>query len=371
MNISASTAAYRRTSIWRLTSRCIASSLCFIALQVPSIAAPAPTTIATTTPGALPKSIEAQILNTPKLQDVFPVSGYQPFGGQILKVGSLVFQPGARLVLTNSDAPWIVVVADKIQFVDASSDNTIIVSHGWTPGAPPTPPATPATPPTPNKNDSCVRVSGPGQPGGSGISGQPGSHGENAPKVPDLYLITSGMLDKTGLPIPQLLHLVFRMKGYDGGTAGDGGTGGRGGDGGSGGDGDWDSNLFNPHCRCGANDGGPAGLGGPGGPGGIGGNASSGGNMVWIGTQLVLDALSYSSVSNQPGTPGAGGFAGSSGVSGNGGSRGSHPGACGGGRTGSRPSTQATPYIQNSSGAKGTAGKVNQDIDNNIFRYFK
>ncbi len=322
------------------------------------------------TQDALPPDVETAIKAAPKTEDVFSVNGDAPFAGQILKTGIITFQPNSRLVITNFNYPYVVILADKIQFVDSTSNNQIVAENGWLPTTYVTPPQPPAQGKSPKPGSDCSHGGGDGPAGANGRPGFAGHNGDNAPQIPKIYLITNGLVDELGRPLPEALHLSFIVNGLDGGNAADGGQGGDAGIGGDGADGSYNTAFLNPHCNCGARSGGTGGIGGQGGAGGVGGSAGSGGDLVWIAPEDVINSLTYSPIQHRPGVPGNGGDSGNSGASGDGGARGAHPGTCEGGLPGAMPDTPQTPFTTSRSGNIGRDGLINAQIDNNIERLF-
>jgi hypothetical protein len=322
---------------------------------------------------AVPADVAAAIKSAPKTQGVYEVTlNRQYFTGKILKVDVLTFHERCGLVLSNFNEDWIAVVAKKIQFVEPENNNSIATEANWNParyGPPPAPPQPPKAP----KGDTGDN----GGDGAAGYAGSPGHPGDSGPKVPDVYLIVGAFVNKFDQPLPQSLNFIFDLRGYSGGDGGNGGAGGNGGDGGDGGPANWHDPAqypFDPGCKGGAGYGGWGAPGGQGGPGGVGGNASNGGNLIWAAPQDVQDSLVYARVFNQGGLGGSGGTSGPSGRSGSGGARGEARGTCNGGLNGFVHPTPATPSTQAPGGQPtnpgSNDGQINQEVDDNIDKYF-
>jgi hypothetical protein len=261
--------------------------------------------------GSLPAEIAAAIKTAPLTQSLIPISGDEHFSQQIIKADEISFAEGAKLTLTNPNAPWLVIAAQRMKFAKPESysiiqrDPSKLQANRGSDGAAGA-----------NGADHPGETNRTGNSGYPGAAGGPGQHGATL-QLPTLYLIVGELLDPKGKVPPGFLSLVAIMRGIDGG---DGGTGGRGGNGGRAGNGkEGATHAFD----CGEG-GGPGGTGGAAGPGGQGGNAGNGGNggdIVLVTTKPSYDVLSFVRINNvggRAGTPGRGGDVGTPGPGGKG-----------------------------------------------------
>lgn len=266
----------------------------------------------------LPPEIAAAIKSAPLTQSLIPISGTEKFSQQIIKADEISFAEGSRLVLTNLNAPWVVVAARRIKFAKPESYSTLLRDpsiQSAAAGAVGTTGARGADHP-----GETGRRGNDGYPGGPG---GPGGNGQTM-KLPIVYLVVGDIRDPKGSVPPGLLSLVVNLRGVDGGDGGIGGAGGGGGNAGNGKEGA--AGPFD--CREG---GGPGGTGGAAGPGGSGGNAGAGGNgadLVLVVTQKAYDVLSYARINNVGGAAGQPGRAGNPGKPGNGGAGAGSNGFC-------------------------------------------
>jgi hypothetical protein len=84
----------------------------------------------------------------------------------------------------------------------------------------------------------------------------------------------------------------------------------------------------------------------------------------------VLNSLYYARAYIQGAFGGVGGVSGQSGSSGSGGARGEWEGGCHGGGRGPTPATPATPIVKAPNGADTSRGRITQQVDNNVDRFF-
>jgi hypothetical protein len=261
--------------------------------------------------GTLPPEIEAAIKAAKLTQSLIPISGEEKFSQQIIKADEISFADGARLTLTNVNAPWIVVAARRIKF--ARPENYSVIQRDTTVRKASSGAAGTAGAQGADDLGETGRRGNDGKPGGAGGAGGPGE----TRKLPTVYIIAGQLLDPKGQIPPGLLNVVLNFTGIDGGDGGAGGTGGNGGRAGNGKKGA--AGLID--CKEG---GGPGGNGGTAGQGGLGGPAGRGGDgasIIFVVTQPVYDVFSYARINNVggwQGTPGVGGAAGRPGPGGRG-----------------------------------------------------
>lgn len=301
--------------------------------------------------GTLPPDIAAAIKAAPLTQTLIPISGEEKFSQQIIKADEISFAAGAKLTLTGSNYPYVVVAAQRIKFANPDTYSIIQRDPQAMAAAGSDGPAGANGADHPGETN---RTGNPGYPGGAGGSALTGQ----TRQLPDVYLVAGEIVDPKGPIPPGVLNLVLLFRGIDGG---DGGTGGRGGNGGRAGNGK--QGATSPFdCKEG---GGPGGTGGAAGPGGRGGDSGAGGNgadLVLVTTKPAYEVLSYSRmniVGGKAGLPGRGGSPGNPGPGGQGASANGWCKGTGGGSPGSFPSPANLGFgNQAVDGAKGTVTAV-------------
>ena len=301
---------------------------------------------------AIPQAVRAAIANAPTT-DLYAVAEVSRFPGQVLRVNQLVFQPNSRLVLANTTAPFVVVIAKVIRFAAPGKSAAVsrelnLVGPAGVAGS--------------KGGDGQKGADAPNKEGGrlggnGGAGGQGGTGGTI--RLPDVYFIAGSIQGETGSTAPDLIKLKFLFPGVEGGDGGKGGDGGNGGAGGSGGRGV----DYLVTCAGGPGDGGTGGAGGAGGRGGDGGKGGDGANILLVGTSAQADLLSYSRIDNEPGEPGRFGKPGRAGLRGSGGPRGGRTTYCLGGSPGKdgdlpTPETLGDGDPGKPTGVKGRVGLV-------------
>lgn len=308
---------------------------------------------------AVPTTVLAAITAARPTADVFPVDRNDiTFSGPILKVNTIVFQPGSRLVLTNRTQPWIAVVARTIKFAAPDEVAQIVIPPNNTVD-------------NPAIEHPLLEVAAPGAKGrpgevggrgADGASGLPGADGPNGPAVPSLYLIADSIQTQTGAGTPSYISLTILNRGRYGTEGGRGQDGQGGGSGGDGGNGVWSDSRLS--CVTAARSGGPGGAGGAGGNGGRGGRGGDGGLVHFAGSSQAVDLFEFAQVKNLPGPPGLGANGGENGKPGRGGDRGSRPGGCTGGSRGpDGPASTAMPR-RGEDGSPGNRGPIQSQVLN-------
>lgn len=234
------------------------------------------------------------------------VDGEVPMTSMILTARELVFKPGGKLVIADSDqsSSNYFIVADRIVVEDPEKPG--VITWGRT-----------ALPPAPPSGQAGSGTAG----SGAGVNGQPGTNGP------------TGVTGTAGQRAPSLTvfvrtivngGLVVDMRGNQGGQGGPGQQGGNGGAGaqGSHASQDYQSLPFGgkawlPSCASGPGMGGGGGNGGRGGDGGTGGVGGAAGSVTLISLPEHLPTL-FQAIRVNVG----GGEAGKGGVPGQGGSGG-------------------------------------------------
>jgi hypothetical protein len=271
------------------------------------------------------------------------------FREQILKVDTLVFGKGSRVLMAANNLPWLAIVARTIKFVSPTNMGEI--------GVAPLPPFDkPAERPALGRaaKGSKGRLKEVGGAGSDGVNGADGVPALPTPPSPELYILT-GRVDTQNKA--DLLTLVIWSWGANGQNGGDGQHGQSGGEGGDGGNSKMHKNSAN--CKHDARSGGPGGKGGNGGNGANGGPAGDGGEVVIGSTTQAIQTLEYANFQTSAGAPGAGGKRGSNGGPGEGGARGEHRGTCKGGERGPTGATNTHVATDGLPGAAGHDGVVN------------
>lgn len=273
---------------------------------------------------ALPQSVIDKIENTTDITSVFSVGNDEHFSGQVIKANEIVFSENARLTFDNIDAPWIVLVADKIKFQNPNRPARITFS------------STNISEPSKASNGSNGanangRNGRHGKPGANGHTGTTGITGKTK-NLPHIYIVTKELTSPNGMPA--FAPLAILGNGLRGGKGGKGGNGGNGGKGYSG----LKAASGVLDCKRGAGNGGRGGNAGLGGKGGQGGKGGNGVSVTIISTSIANEAFSYIQLLNSGGIGGPGGSPGHNGNSGEGGGMGRGTGHCSGGRSGSRGS---------------------------------
>lgn len=269
----------------------------------------------------IPKEAIDSINKMTEITSVFSVGNDEHFNGQIIRANEIVFSENARLTLGKMEAPWIVLIADKIKFQNPNRPVRIMFDK------------TDIAIPSKAKNGS-NGVNGNGR---RGRHGNPGAHGQAGitgtkgftKKIPHIYIITKGLTSPTGSPA--FAPLAILGNGLRGGKGGQGGNGGNGGNGVKG----RKSSSGPFDCRRGGGNGGNGGNAGKGGKGGDGGDGGNGVSITIVSTAASNDAFSYIQLINSGGIGGLGGSPGYQGSPGRAGGMGRGGGHCGGGGSGS------------------------------------
>lgn len=278
---------------------------------------------------AVPAAVLAEISAAPQTAQIYPIDKeVVRFAGKVLKVDTLVFRPGCKLLLMDNKQPWLAVVARTIKFaapdevgeIGVLPDDSVVppMEHPW-----PVPPA--ASGKKGGKGEN-------GTAGANGVDGLRGVNGADGPAVPALYLFADAIEAQPGGGTPDFISLRIWSRGRygaEGGTGQDGQSGGAGGDGGNG---VWVESRL--QCTTAARSGGPGGAAGTAGDGGNGGRGGDGMLVHFGGSTQALNLFEYAKVNNFAGQPGLAGRAGANGSPGAGGDRGSRPGGCTGGERG-------------------------------------
>jgi len=236
----------------------------------------------------------------------------------VVSADKVVFGEGSRLVFSNVDAEYWVVVAEEIVFSGPTYAATIMRSEKIE-AKKRAPRAHRTTPPR------RPRRAGHGRDGRPGRDGKTGRHGATGDTIdlPPVWIIAKKITLEDG-ETSDHIDLTLRFNGIRGGRGGDGGNGQPGGKGGDGGRGrsDWHE------CRKRAGCGGRGGDGGAGGRGGDGGRGGQGADVNYWGPREVVDELRHANVKNRGGKGGKGGRGGLSGRDGANGAEGTRPKWC-------------------------------------------
>lgn len=300
---------------------------------------------------ALPAAVQSAIKNKGKTTEVKSIDEGDTYVcfEQILKVDTLVFGRGSRVLMKANTKPWLAIVAKTIKFVSPTNLGEI--------GVYPLPPFD-----VPFEHPSLGQAGkGPkgavtqvGGPGPDGIDGKDGVPALPTPMSPVLYIL-SGRVETQNKS--DLFSLTIWNWGGRGQAGGNGQSGQSGGPGGDGGDGQMHKNSLN--CKHAARSGGPGGMGGKGGNGADGGPAGNGGEVVIGASTQAIETLEYANYQTSAGVPGEKGIKGSNGGPGEGGARGAHKGNCNGGDRG--PTGAINPFVPKDGlpGAMGQDGEVN------------
>jgi hypothetical protein len=306
----------------------------------------------------VPTAVLNAIADAALTQEVLPIKKDKPYYvyDQVLKVDSLVFEPGGKILFMKNDLPWLAVVAKTIKFAAPKEVAEIGVLPVMTGTPTPKHPDIPDPPPRPKAPKRAV-----GAPGIDGKDGLRGVDGKDAMSVPVLYLIAGAVRIQEGTETPDYITIEVWHVGRFGTEGGDGQNGQNGGVGGDGGDGEWSWNRL--RCVISARSGGPGGAGGAGGDGGDGGRGGNGGDVFIAGSELAVDRIEYTTpkwhLTPRAGAPG--GAPGSNGRGGTGGKRGSRPGKCTGGEDApGGPNPSKVPKF-GKQGVSGDDGKIYKD----------
>ena len=248
----------------------------------------------------IPQEAIDAISEITEITSVFSVGNDEHFDGQIIRANEIVFSENARLTLDNVDAPWIVLIADKIKFQNPNKPARIM--FGSTDINIP-PKATTGS----NGANGSGRSGRHGRPGAHGQTGTTGTKGYTK-SLPHIYIITKELTSPTGSPA--FAPLAILGNGFRGSQGGQGGNGGNGGNGVKG----QDSSSGAFDCRRGGGNGGNGGNAGQGGKGGDGGNGGDGVSITVVSNSSSNDAFSYIQLLNSGGIGGPGG---SPGIAGN------------------------------------------------------
>jgi hypothetical protein len=286
----------------------------------------------------IPQEAIDAISEITEITSVFSVGNDEHFDGQIIRANEIVFSENARLTLDNVDAPWIVLIADKIKFQNPNKPARIM--FGSTDINIP-PKATTGS----NGANGSGRSGRHGRPGAHGQTGTTGTKGYTK-SLPHIYIITKELTSPTGSPaFAPLAILGNGFRGSQGGQGGNGGNGVKGQDSSSG--------AFD--CRRGGGNGGNGGNAGQGGKGGDGGNGGDGVSITVVSNSSSNDAFSYIQLLNSGGIGGPGGSPGIAGNPGASGGMGRGGGHCSGGRSGSSGSVPNRTNLEY--GSEGKTGK--------------
>lgn len=306
---------------------------------------------------AVPAAVLAEISATPQTAQIYPIDKeVVRFAGKVLKVDTLVFRPGCKLLLMDNKQPWLAVVARTIKFaapdevgeIGVLPDDSVVppLEHPW-----PVPPAASGQKGGKGQN---------GTPGADGANGLRGVNGADGPTVPALYLLADSIEAQPGGGIPDFISLRIWSRGRygaEGGTGQDGQSGGTGGDGGNG---VWSNSRF--QCTTTPRSGGPGGAAGTAGDGGNGGRGGDGMLVHFGGSNQALNLFEYAKVNNFAGEPGLPGRAGLNGSPGAGGDRGSRPGQCTGGSRGPNGAPALGVPKDGQVGASGNRGAILKQV---------
>lgn len=292
----------------------------------------------------VPEEVIEAIKNNDEVISVFTIGQNEIFKEDVIKANEIVFLDSSTLTFNNIDAPWIIMIADKIKFQNPNNISKIQFASTQI-----------ETPPQTGKGARGADGQGrKGRHGRSGIQGQPGETGikGNTKKLPHLYIITKELTSPRGTPA--FAPLAILGKGFNGGRGGQGGNGGNGGNGVKG----QDASSGLVDCRRGGGDGGDGGKGGLGGKGGDGGDGGDGLSITIVSTAESNSAFSYAQLFNPGGIGGAGGSPGDPGSGGSAGGMGGGTGHCSGGSSGSSGSIPNPPNLgYGSEGIEGSKGK--------------
>lgn len=292
---------------------------------------------------AIPQEVIDAINNETEITTVFSIGTNEHFNGQVIRANEIVFSKNALLTLNKLDAPWIVLIADKIKFQNPNHPARIIFGS--------------TNIPIPSKATN--GSNGTNGNGRRGRHGKPGAHGQVGTtgtkgftkKLPHIYIITKELTSPTGNPA--FAPLAILGNGLKGGQGGQGGNGGNGGNGVKG----QNSSSGVLDCRRGGGNGGNGGNAGKGGKGGDGGNGGDGVSITIASTASSNDAFSYIQLLNSGGIGGPAGSPGFPGTPGQSGGMGRGGGHCGGGRSGSNGSVPNPNNLgYGSEGASGNKG---------------
>jgi hypothetical protein len=264
----------------------------------------------------------------------------------LLSVGTIVFKPGSRLIISistrdSSAPPEFYLLAQRIEVEDAANPGSIV----WDPGPDPPIPPVIGQPASPGPYGS---EEGIGKPGSDGADGSPGLLGRSAPSITIIVQHAS--------TLPEIM-----LCGQSGGRAASGQPGGQGGRGGNGSPAA--QSAFN--CMKGPGHGGDGGRGGNGGRGGPGGQGGDGGTLTLLLPELEMpdDANSYARslvrAHVEGGMGGSGGQGGAGGAGGDGGAGGpAQLPWCQGGGPGGQAGSRGEDGANGPPGENGRTGTV-------------
>jgi hypothetical protein len=253
---------------------------------------------------------------------VYHVRGVTYFGGAIMKVEQLEFDPPAddndpqpELVLTNLNVPAIFIVADHIAIggydKDAARrirpiirflryDEERLFGPDGQPG--------------PDGEDG--KRGAEGQPATKSSAGEPGETVSKPRRLPDVYIIAYDVAFPSDRANEDFSTTKIYLGGFRGGNGGDGGDGGDGGIGGDGRPGKLSlSGIFDFFCIH-PTGGGPGSNGSPGGDGGDGADGGDGVHLFMGGNPGSIYKLHTMVLDNVAAPPGRGGSAGDPGAAG-------------------------------------------------------
>jgi hypothetical protein len=293
----------------------------------------------------LPATVRDLTLASP-VQQIININKDSVLSTPILKAEKLLFEPGAKLTISQMPHKVVVIYAEEMLFAAPQEGVVIQRAADW------------RAPDGIDGSRGTAGRAGIGHPDGrngqSGGTGDPGADGQagDTVGVPDLYIIAGKITVQPGQD-PSAVRMRIMMPGVAGGDGGAGGPGGAGGAGADGRAGSWQQ--FPPKCLRSAGSGGNGGNGGDGGRGGDAAAGSNGGNIFYVGPRSVTEVLQFSTVRNDGGASGLAGKGGAGGTGGRGGARGARPGNCGGGASGldGDAGRDGAPGKEATDGAKG------------------
>lgn len=306
---------------------------------------------------AVPGAVLAEIAATPLTTQIYQIDKeVVRYAGKVLKVDTLVFRPGCKLLLLDNTQPWLAVVARTIKFAAPDEFGEI----GVFPDDSVIPPSEHPWPVSPAASGRKGNRGENGTPGANGVDGLRGNDGADGPVVPALYLFADSIETQAGGAPPNFISLRIWSRGRYGAEGGKGQDGQSGGAGGDGGNGYWNSSRFS--CTTAARSGGPGGAAGNAGDGGDGGRGGDGMLVHFAGTAQALDLFEYANIANFPGEPGLAGRPGINGSPGAGGDRGSRPGRCTGGSRGPNGAAASKVPAEGQVGQPGARGEIQKQV---------
>lgn len=235
---------------------------------------------------------------------IFTVSGNQEFSGNILRCDNLVFQDGARLILTSLDQEDIILRIKRLK-INSPATRVYISRKGYDSSV------------LDGKGGSDMSAASRNKKGKKGNRGEDGDDGMSIPTLK--IIIDSCEVDFGQVGEPTL---VFEWEGIDGGNGGNGGNGQKGGKGNNG------RNAKGNYlvCKSGPGNGKSGKRGGDGGDGGNAGNGGNGGTIIIMGECQAIERMSYAEFNQNGGRAGNVGVGGKVGQGGAGGRKGSTKG---------------------------------------------